>query len=92
MIPPLLVLYLSSSENSQLSRWVRALSANELGHLDCRQCPDIFVIDGMKQLVPMWLVAAAGKPVEEIRIGGVFFEDLHRGGWDPSARRAERAY
>ena len=51
---------------------------------------DIFVIDGMKQPVPMGLVAAAGKPVEEIRIGGVFFEDLHRGGWDPTARRAEQ--
>ncbi len=34
----------------------------------------------------MGLVAAAGKPPEEIRINGVRFEELHRGGWDP--RRA----
>lgn len=47
---------------------------------------DVFVIDGMSKPVPMGLVAAAGKPAEEIRILGVRFEDLHRGGWDPDAR------
>ncbi|MFM2073516.1 MAG: hypothetical protein RLZZ623_3780 [Actinomycetota bacterium] len=47
---------------------------------------DLFVIDGMKRPVPMGLVAAAGKPAEEIRVMGVRFEDLHRGGWDPDAR------
>ncbi|MFP6578835.1 MAG: amidohydrolase family protein [Myxococcota bacterium] len=51
---------------------------------------DVFVIDGMSRPVPMGLVAAAGKPVEEIRITGAHFEDLHRGGWDPSAREAEQ--
>ena len=51
---------------------------------------DVFVIDGMKQPVPMGLVAAAGKPVEEIRLHGVHFEELHRGGWDPVARRADQ--
>ena len=35
---------------------------------------------------PVGLVAAAGKPREEIRMAGVRFEELHRGGWDPDAR------
>ncbi|MEE9609013.1 MAG: amidohydrolase family protein [Myxococcota bacterium] len=47
---------------------------------------DIFVIDGMKQPVPMGLVAAAGKPAHELATFGVRFEELHRGGWDPHAR------
>ena len=33
----------------------------------------------MKRPVPMGLVTA-GKPAEEIRVMGVKFEDLHRGG------------
>jgi len=44
---------------------------------------DFFVIDGMQQPVPLGLVAAAGKPAEEIRITGTLFEELHRGGCDP---------
>jgi predicted TIM-barrel fold metal-dependent hydrolase len=51
---------------------------------------DLFVIDGMKTPVPMGLVAAAGKPAEEIRVMGVRFEDLHRGGWHPDARLADQ--
>ncbi|MBV8951736.1 MAG: amidohydrolase [Actinobacteria bacterium] len=51
---------------------------------------DIFVIDGMKTPVPMGLVAAAGKPAEEIRLTGVRFEDLHRSGWDPQTRLADQ--
>ncbi|HEX6477186.1 MAG TPA: hypothetical protein VF005_07900, partial [Acidimicrobiales bacterium] len=51
---------------------------------------DIFVIPGMKVPVPMGLVAAAGKPAEEIRTFGVRFDDLHRGGWDPEARLADQ--
>jgi predicted TIM-barrel fold metal-dependent hydrolase len=51
---------------------------------------DLFVIDGMKTPVPMGLVAAAGKPAEEIRVNGVRFEQLHRGGWDPEARLADQ--
>lgn len=50
---------------------------------------DVFVVDGMKRPVPMGLVAAAGKPAEELRIAGVRFEELHRGGWDPDARLAD---
>ena len=51
---------------------------------------DVFVIDGMKTPVPLGLVAAAGKPAEEIRITGARFEELHRGGWDPDARLADQ--
>ncbi|HEX2851571.1 MAG TPA: amidohydrolase family protein [Acidimicrobiales bacterium] len=51
---------------------------------------DLFVIDGMDRPVPMGLVAAAGKPAEDIRVNGVRFEDLHRGGWDPEARLADQ--
>ncbi len=51
---------------------------------------DLFVIDGMRRPVAMGLVAAAGKPPEEITITGVLFDELHRGGWDPNARLAEQ--
>ncbi len=51
---------------------------------------DVFVIDGMKRPVPLGLVAAAGKPPEEIRVDGSRFEDLHRGGWDPEARMEDQ--
>jgi len=51
---------------------------------------DIFVIDGLARPVPMGLVAAAGKPAEEIRITGVRFDELHRGGWDPVARLGDQ--
>jgi len=52
---------------------------------------DVFVVDGMKKPVPMGLVAAAGKPAEEIRLTGARFEELHRGGWDPDARLGDQA-
>jgi len=51
---------------------------------------DAFFIDGLEKPVPMGLVAAAGKPAEEIRVTGARFEELHRGGWDPEARLAEQ--
>jgi predicted TIM-barrel fold metal-dependent hydrolase len=51
---------------------------------------DIFVIDGMDKPIPMGLVAAAGKPPEEIRVNGVLFEEMHRGGWDPDARLGDQ--
>ncbi len=51
---------------------------------------DIYVIPGLANPVPMGLVAAAGKPAEQITIGGVLFDELHRGGWDPLARAAEQ--
>ena len=44
----------------------------------------MFVIEGMARPISMGLVAAAGKPPEEIRVKGSRFDDLHRGGWDSS--------
>ena len=52
---------------------------------------DVFVIDGMKQAIMLGLVAAAGKPAEEITLKGGRFEELHRGGWDPDARMRDQA-
>ncbi len=51
---------------------------------------DVYVIEGMGNPVPMGLVAAAGKPAEEIRIGQTNFDELHRGGWDPEARMKDQ--
>ena len=51
---------------------------------------DVFVIDGMRRSVPMGLVAAAGKPPEEIRIKGTTFDEIHKGGWDPAYRLADQ--
>lgn len=51
---------------------------------------DAFLIEGFKRPVALGLVAAAGKPAEELRISGVRFEELHRGGWDPDARMADQ--
>jgi predicted TIM-barrel fold metal-dependent hydrolase len=51
---------------------------------------DAFLIDGFNRPVALGLVAAAGKPAEELRISGVRFEELHRGGWDPDARMADQ--
>ena len=51
---------------------------------------DLFVIDGMSRPIAMGLVAAAGKPAEEITESGVRFDELHRGGWDPVARISEQ--
>ena len=63
--------------------------APHIRHID--GAGDVFVIDGMKTPVPLGIVAAAGKPAEEIRLMGTRFEDLHRGGWDPEARLADQA-
>jgi predicted TIM-barrel fold metal-dependent hydrolase len=51
---------------------------------------DAFFVDGMDKPVPMGLVAAAGKPPEEIRVMGVRFDEMHKGGWDPDARMDEQ--
>jgi predicted TIM-barrel fold metal-dependent hydrolase len=51
---------------------------------------DIFVVPGMKRPVPLGLVAAAGKPPEEITVTQVRFDELHRGGWDPDARLGDQ--
>jgi predicted TIM-barrel fold metal-dependent hydrolase len=52
---------------------------------------DVMLIDNGKSLVPFWLVAAAGRPTEEIRLDtGKHFEELWPGGWDPVARLADQ--
>ncbi|MCZ6888759.1 MAG: amidohydrolase family protein [Gammaproteobacteria bacterium] len=51
---------------------------------------DLFVIDGMDRPVAIGLIAAAGKPPEELKMFGARFEDWHRGGWDPEARLADQ--
>lgn len=53
---------------------------------------DPYVTDGMDAPVPMGLVAAAGKPPEEITIGGVNFEDLHPGDCEVAERILPRAH
>jgi uncharacterized protein len=52
---------------------------------------DVMLIDNGQSLVPFWLVAAAGRPTEEVRLdSGKTFAELHRGGWDPTARLADQ--
>jgi predicted TIM-barrel fold metal-dependent hydrolase len=51
---------------------------------------DMFLVDGMKRPLLMGLVAAAGKSAEQLAVGGVKFDEMHRGGWDPDARLAEQ--
>lgn len=52
---------------------------------------DVFQIDGMDKPIHLGLVAAAGKPPDQITTSGVKFSELHRGGWDPDARMADQA-
>ena len=49
-----------------------------------------FFIDGMQRPIAMGLIAAAGKPPEQLRQTGTPFGELHRGGWDPVARMADQ--
>lgn len=51
---------------------------------------DLFVIPGMSRPIAMGLVAAAGKPADQLSVEGVLFHELHRSGWDPSARLADQ--
>jgi predicted TIM-barrel fold metal-dependent hydrolase len=51
---------------------------------------DMFVVDGMNRPVLMGLLAAAGKSAKELSYGGVKFDEMHRGGWDPEARMADQ--
>ena len=45
---------------------------------------------GHEDAGPMGLIAAAGVDPKDIRIGGARFDDLHRGGWDPTERLADQ--
>lgn len=49
---------------------------------------DVYLIDGMKDHIPIGLVAGAGKTAEELAgaAARAKFDELHRGGWDPKAR------
>jgi uncharacterized protein len=51
---------------------------------------DIYVVEGMKQTIPMALVAGAGVDASKLRKTGAKFEELHRGGWDPTVRLADQ--
>ena len=51
---------------------------------------DIYVVEGMKQTIPMGLVAAAGIDPSKLSMKGAKFEELHRGGWDPKARLGDQ--
>jgi predicted TIM-barrel fold metal-dependent hydrolase len=46
---------------------------------------DVYVIDGMRRSIPMGLVAAAGRPAEELS-QRARYADLHRSGYDSSYR------
>ena len=50
---------------------------------------DVYVIDGMKSTVPMGLVAAAGLPWDQLNTKAKY-ADLHRSGYDSSARIADQ--
>src|SRR3954454_12513079 len=52
---------------------------------------DVMMIDNGQSLVPLWLVAAAGRPTDEVRLDShKTFDELHRGGWDPEARLVDQ--
>src|SRR5215217_6988123 len=51
---------------------------------------DLFVVPGMKNPIAIGLVAAAGKAAEELTEAGVLFGDIHRSGWDATARVADQ--
>lgn len=51
---------------------------------------DSFVIDGLSDLIPMGLIAAAGISPEKLRISGGKFEQMWRSGWDPKYRVADQ--
>lgn len=47
---------------------------------------DMFVMGDPLPPIPVGIIAAAGKDPIEIRMDGVKFEDMHKGGWEPNAR------
>jgi predicted TIM-barrel fold metal-dependent hydrolase len=51
---------------------------------------DSFIFDGMPGEVPLGIIAAAGIPPEKVKLNGVPFEELHKGGWDGKARIADQ--
>lgn len=51
---------------------------------------DSFILPGMPGKVPLGIVAAAGIPADKVKLAGVPFEELHKGGWDGKARVADQ--
>ena len=51
---------------------------------------DLYLVEGMKRTIQMGLVAAAGKPADELSQTGAKFEELHRSGWDSTVRLADQ--
>jgi predicted TIM-barrel fold metal-dependent hydrolase len=51
---------------------------------------DVFIVKDFPRPVNIGLAAAAGRNAEDLKIGGVKFEEMHRGGWDPNARMADQ--
>ena len=51
---------------------------------------DLFLIPGMKP-IPVGPLSSAGIPSKDLKALGRRFEDLHRSGWDPTARAADQA-
>jgi uncharacterized protein len=51
---------------------------------------DLFIIDGLPDIVPMGVIAAAGQDPRAMRVDGVRFEDLHRGGWNAKERLTDQ--
>lgn len=51
---------------------------------------DVFYVDGFRKPVVLGTAAAAGLDPKEIRETGRRFSELHRGGWDPTARIADQ--
>lgn len=51
---------------------------------------DVFVVDGMEMKIPLAGTAAAGIDPKEIKLDEATFEELHRGGWDGTARIADQ--
>lgn len=54
--------------------------------------PDRFVIDGLKQVVPLGLIDGAGMSVKERaqHVATTRFEDIRRSAWDPSCRAEDQ--
>ena len=53
---------------------------------------DTYVVEGMKDTIPMGLIAAAGKTAQELAGAAEMakFGEFHRGSWDPEARMADQ--
>jgi len=51
---------------------------------------DLFIIPGMSKPIAIGPLSAAGIPSEQLSTFGKRFEDLHRSGWDPTARAVDQ--